>query len=164
MTTLAIPALLGAHVIGPYEGQPKPPLEVVVVTLYYEVTPYKVTYDDGSEISYVYIRNDGPNLLSVTKLKTTGTAEFASVSLTDVISYSNTFAALPVVDYTDETVDDDQTEVIEPSNPSDSEEGDVVIDNPDETPDQDNTPEQSNPIRTWVDKLINGFLNLFGRW
>lgn len=132
--------------------------------LYYEVTPYKVTYDDGSEISYVYIRNDGPNLLSVTKLKTTGTAEFASVSLTDVISYSNTFAALPVVDYTDETVDDDQTEVIEPSNPSDSEEGDVVIDNPDETPDQDNTPEQSNPIRTWVDKLINGFLNLFGRW
>ena len=32
MTTLAIPALLGAHVIGPYEGQPKPPLEVVVVT------------------------------------------------------------------------------------------------------------------------------------
>ena len=30
---LAIPALLGEHVIGPYEGQPKPPLEVVVVTL-----------------------------------------------------------------------------------------------------------------------------------
>ena len=29
-----IPALLGAHVIGPYEGQPKPPLEVVVVTYY----------------------------------------------------------------------------------------------------------------------------------
>ena len=34
VTTLAIPALLGAHVIGPYEGQPKPPLEVVVVTKY----------------------------------------------------------------------------------------------------------------------------------
>lgn len=30
---LAIPALLGEHVTGPYEGQPKPPLEVVVVTL-----------------------------------------------------------------------------------------------------------------------------------
>lgn len=132
--------------------------------LYYEVTPYKVTYDDGSEISYVYIRNDGSNLLSVTKLKTTGTAEFASVSLTDVISYSNTFAALPVVDYTDEIVDDDQSEAIEPSNPSDSEEGDVVIDNPDETPDQGNTPEQNNPITTWVNKLINGFLSLFGRW
>ena len=29
---LAIPALLGEHVTGPYEGQPKPPLEVVVVT------------------------------------------------------------------------------------------------------------------------------------
>ncbi|WP_274955054.1 hypothetical protein, partial [Anaerostipes butyraticus] len=25
-------ALLGEHVTGPYEGQPKPPLEVVVVT------------------------------------------------------------------------------------------------------------------------------------
>ena len=30
---LAIPALLGEHVTGPYEGQLKPPLEVVVVTL-----------------------------------------------------------------------------------------------------------------------------------
>lgn len=29
---LAIPALLGEHVTGPYEGQLKPPLEVVVVT------------------------------------------------------------------------------------------------------------------------------------
>lgn len=29
---LAIPALSGEHVIGPYEGQSKPPLEVVVVT------------------------------------------------------------------------------------------------------------------------------------
>ena len=29
---LAIPALLGEHVTGPYEGQSKPPLEVVVVT------------------------------------------------------------------------------------------------------------------------------------
>ncbi len=29
---LAIPALLGEHVTGPYEGHPKPPLEVVVVT------------------------------------------------------------------------------------------------------------------------------------
>ena len=32
MTTLAIPALLGVHVTGPYEGQIKPPLEVVVVS------------------------------------------------------------------------------------------------------------------------------------
>ena len=31
---LAIPALLGEHVTGPYEGQLKPPLEVVVVTRY----------------------------------------------------------------------------------------------------------------------------------
>lgn len=29
---LAISALLGEHVTGPYEGQSKPPLEVVVVT------------------------------------------------------------------------------------------------------------------------------------
>lgn len=32
---LAIPALLGEHVTGPYEGHPKPPLEVVVVTRVY---------------------------------------------------------------------------------------------------------------------------------
>ena len=30
---LVIPALLGEHVIGPYEGQPKSLLEVVVMTL-----------------------------------------------------------------------------------------------------------------------------------
>lgn len=131
--------------------------------LFYEVTPYKVTNADGSETSYVYIRNDGPNLLSVTKLKTTGAAEFAPVKLADVISYSNSFAALPVVDYTDEIVDGDQSEAIEPSNPSDSEAGDVVIDNPDETPNQGNTPVQNNPIATWVNKLISGIMNLFGR-
>ena len=35
---LAILALLGEHVIGPYEGQPKPPLEVVVVTFFCKIT------------------------------------------------------------------------------------------------------------------------------
>ena len=33
VTMLAISALWGEHVTGPYEGQPNPPLEVVVVTL-----------------------------------------------------------------------------------------------------------------------------------
>lgn len=133
--------------------------------LYYKITPYTEISEDGSsQINYFYIKNDGQNLLSITKIKTTGEVDFAPVSLEDVISHANTFAALPVVDYTDEIVDDDQSEAIEPSNPSDSEAGDVVIDNPDETPDQGNTPVQNNPIATWVNKLINGIVNLFGRW
>ena len=132
--------------------------------LYYKITPYTETSADGSQINYFYIKNDGQKLLSITKIKTTGEVDFASVSLDDVISHANTFAALPVVDYTDEIVDGDESEAIEPSNPSDSEAGDVVIDNPDETPDQGNTPVQNNPIATWVNKLISGIMNLFGRW
>ena len=136
--------------------------------LYYEITPYTETKDDGSQTSYVYIRNDGTNLLSVTKIKTSAEVEFASVSLADVISYANTFAALPVVDYTEEAADEEQSGTVEPSEPSDSEEGDVVIDNPDETPDedseQDDAGQQENPITSWFDKLISGIKNLFGRW
>ena len=47
MTTLVIPALLGAHVIGPYEGQPKPPLEVVVVTLREKMYQYNMPIHIG---------------------------------------------------------------------------------------------------------------------
>lgn len=124
--------------------------------LYYEVT--------ANETGYVMIRNTGDNLLAVTKIKMSGMAEITALSLPDVLSYANEFESLPTIDYTQGPAEDDQTESMDPSGPSDTEEGDVVIDNPEETPDQGDTPVQERPIATWLDKLINGIKNLFGRW
>lgn len=123
---------------------------------------YPVTVNDGG---FVIIENDAEstNMLAVTKIKTSGSTEFASYTLADALAYANAFEALPVVDYTESPSDGNVTDTEEPAQPSD-EEGDVVIENPDETPDQEEQPEQNNPIRNWFDSLVNGILNLFGRW
>ena len=120
---------------------------------------YPVTVNEGG---FVMIENDADstNMLAVTKIKTSGSAEFASYTLADALAYANAFESLPVLEYTEQPSDEDTTA---PGQPSD-EEDDVVIENPDETPDQEEQPEQSNPIRNWFDSLVNGILNLFGRW
>ena len=123
--------------------------------LYYEVT--------ANEQGFVVVENTGDNLLAITKVKTSGTGELVSFSLADMLSYANEFDSLNVVDYTQEPSDEDQT-VTEPSDPSDTEEGDVVIENPSETPDQDDAAQPENPITAWFNNLINGIKNLFGRW
>ena len=123
--------------------------------LYYQVT--------ANERGFVVVENTGDNLLAITKVKTSGTGELVSFSLADMLSYANEFDSLNVVDYTQEPSDEDQT-VTEPSEPSDTEDGDVVIENPTETPDQADEVQQENPITTWFNKLFNGIKNLFGRW
>lgn len=123
--------------------------------LYYEVT--------ANEAGYVLVENTGDKLLAITKVKTSGTGELVSFSLADMLSYANEFDSLNVVDYTQEPSDEDQT-VTEPSDPSDTEDGDVVIENPSETPDQDDAAQPENPITAWFNNLINGIKNLFGRW
>lgn len=40
----------------------------------------------------------------------------------------------------------------------------MVIENPSETPDQDDAAQPENPITAWFNNLINGIKNLFGRW
>ena len=123
--------------------------------LYYQVT--------ANEQGFVVVQNTGDNLLAITKVKTSGTGELVSFSLADMLSYANEFDSLNVVDYTQEPSDEDQT-VTEPSDPSDTEDGDVVIENPSETPDQDDAAQPENPITAWFNNLINGIKNLFGRW
>lgn len=123
--------------------------------LYYQVT--------ANEQGFVVVQNTGDNLLAITKVKTSGTDELVSFSLADMLSYANEFDSLNVVDYTQEPSDEDQT-VTEPSDPSDTEDGDVVIENPSETPDQDDAAQPENPITAWFNNLINGIKNLFGRW
>lgn len=123
---------------------------------------YPVTVNEGG---FVLIENDAEsaNMLAVTKIKTSGSAEFASYTLADALAYANAFESLPIVDYTEQPSDEGTTDTEVPSQPSD-EEGDVVIDNPEDTPDQDEQPEQERPIKTWIENLINGIFNLFGRW
>lgn len=127
--------------------------------LYYQVT----ANDEG----FIMIKNTGENLLSVTKIKMNNTTEFRTYNLADAIAYANEFDSLPVVEYTAEPSDEGELDTEEPSEPADDpsdEEGDVVIDNPEETPDQDEQPEQNRPIKTWFENLINGILNMLGRW
>ena len=125
---------------------------------------YPVTANGGG---LIMIKNVEDSLLSVTKLKTTSSTGLTSFSLADAIAYANEFDSLPVVDYTAAPSDEGELDTEEPSEPAEEpsdEEGDVVIDNPDETLDQDEQPEQSRPIKTWFENLINGILNMFGRW
>ena len=132
--------------------------------LYYQVT--------ANEQGYVLVENTGDKLLAITKVKTSGTGELVSFSLADMLSYANAFESLPVVDYVQEPVEEDQTtdttEPAEPEEPSESEEpaepGDVVIENPEETPEEGTTAESDNPVASWINRLLSGIKNLFGRW
>lgn len=123
--------------------------------LYYPVT--------ANENGYIMIKNTGDNLLSVTKLKRTSSTEIMSFNLADAIAYANKFDSLPVVEYTAAPSDEGQQDQNIEEQPSD-EEGDVVIENPTETPDQNEQANQERPLKTWVENLINGILNMFGRW
>ena len=116
--------------------------------LYYEITP--------NENGYVVIKNTGENLLSVTKIKTSGEAAEAgsdtfAVSRARLMSYANEFDSLPVVEETPTTPEN--PEVTTPD-----EGGDVVIDNPEET-----APEETNPVANWISNLFGGIKKLFGR-
>ena len=144
--------------------------------LYYQVT--------ANEQGFVVVQNTGDKLLAITKVKTSGTDELVSFSLADMLSYANAFESLPVVDYVQEPVEEDQTtdttepaepeepseseEPAEPEEPSESEEpaepGDVVIENPEETPEEGTTAESDNPVASWINRLLSGIKNLFGRW
>ena len=107
---------------------------------YYEIAP--------STDGYVIIKNTGDQLLSVTKLKTsgepiasTGAADF-SMNVDTAMAYANSFDSLHVVAYTlmdAETAAPDAGEAQEPEQgdadietPEEPEQGDVVIENPEE--------------------------------
>lgn len=117
---------------------------------YYEIKPD----DDG----YVIIKNTGANLLSVTKLKISGdsvTSTTDPVAVTALMAYADEFDSLPVVAYTlRDTESEDSSETEEP------EEGDVVIENPEET-----TPETpSKPVSdNWLSALLQAIHKIIRR-
>ena len=127
--------------------------------LYYAIEPNA----DG----LILVRNTGENLLSVTKLKTTGEIAVGEVSVMSLLAYSDEFDTLPVVDYAPETeeevlpdaddkADTDNKEDIESEQGGDENTGNIEIENPE----VEETPNYEEELR----KLVNGIFNVFRNW
>ena len=130
--------------------------------LYYRVTP------DSN--GYVTIKNNGSNLLAVTKLRTAGSGAVAeSLDAEAAVQAYNAFSLLDVVSYDSSPVTDDEltgNESEDSSGTVPEEPGDVEIENPgdyDDTETQE--PEQTTPtIGNWINKLFSSIKDLFSRW
>lgn len=144
--------------------------------LYYKVMPYSHTDAEHKTTYFIMVKNTGDNLLSVTKLRVTGSAPAVSeapaptsFSLSAMRSYINTFDTLETVAYTaapeDAEGSEEAPEVTEPDNTEGETSEivppeDVVIENPEPA-----EPEQPavSPIRKILNKIFNGFRGLFQR-
>lgn len=144
--------------------------------LYYKVVPYSHTDAEHKTTYFIMVKNTGDNLLSVTKLRVTGSAPAVSeapaptsFSLSAMRSYINTFDTLETVAYTAAPEDAEESEETPEVTEPDNTEGetseivppeDVVIENPEPA-----EPEQPavSPIRKILNKIFNGFRGLFQR-
>lgn len=130
--------------------------------LYYRVTP------DNS--GYVTIKNNGSNLLAVTKLRTAGSGAVAeSLDAEAAVQAYNAFSLLDVVSYDSSPVTDDEltgNESEDSSGTVPEEPGDVEIENPGDYDDAETQePEQTTPtIGNWINKLFSSIKDLFSRW
>ena len=130
--------------------------------LYYRVTP------DSN--GYVTIKNNGSNLLAVTKLRTAGSGAVAeSLDAEAAVQAYNAFSLLDVVSYDSSPVTDDEltgNESEDSSGTVTEEPGDVEIENPGEYDDAETQePEQTTPtIGNWINKLFSSIKDLFSRW
>lgn len=129
--------------------------------LYYRVTP------DSN--GYVTIKNNGDNLLAVTKLRTAGSGVVTeNLDAEEAVQAYNTFSLLDVVSYDASSVTEDELtgNVSEDSSETVTEEpGDVEIDNPEDYDNEETQePEESAPTSgSWLDNLFNSIKNLFSR-
>lgn len=130
--------------------------------LYYRVTP--------NSNGYVTIKNNGSNLLAVTKLRTAGSGAVAeSLDAEAAVQAYNAFSLLDVVSYDSSPVTDDEltgNESEDSSGTVTEEPGDVEIENPGEYDDAETQePEQTTPtIGNWINKLFSSIKDLFSRW
>lgn len=127
---------------------------------------------------YIVIENTGDNLLSITKLRTTGSGSNGVVEISDqeATDAATRFMTAEYVPYTSETVDvegedQNQTETPDVETPETEESGDVTIDNPEdyESPenggaDQEQTTTSPSIGHNWISNLFNSIKNLFSRW
>lgn len=135
--------------------------------LYYKIVPKTLVTADG-ETGYIFIKNNGENMLAVTKLRMTGSEEismqdlFRVADMQALMSYVESFDELPVVDSSDSedtvvTVPDDESDTA-----GDSQTGDVVIENPDDG-EQNNESQNNaqNTIRNLIDRIFSGIRSWF---
>ncbi|MCF2567750.1 hypothetical protein I6E09_00895 [Mediterraneibacter glycyrrhizinilyticus] len=134
--------------------------------LYYKVTPNS----DGT----IVVTNAGNNLLSITKLRTTGsgTDGLAVIGQDEALNAIAAFKTASYVEYTEDTLTEDETTGGETAGEGTAGEGtvdedDIVIENPDDSGSQneDNqTTEENSGFQSWISNLFNGIKNLFSRW
>lgn len=129
--------------------------------LYYKVTPNT----DGT----IVVTNTGDKLLSITKLRTTGsgTDGLAVISEEEALNAVAAFKTASYVEYTEETITEDETTGGETAGEGTVDEDDIVIENPDDSGSQneDNqTTGENTGSQSWISNLFNGIKNLFSRW
>lgn len=143
-------------------GSAKSPLTISHSTdLYYKVTPN----NDGT----IVVTNTGNNLLSITKLRTTGsgTDGLAVIGQDDALNAITAFKTASYVEYAEDTLTEDETTGGETAGEGTVDEDDIVIENPDDSGSQneDNqTTEENSGFQSWISNLFNGIKNLFSRW
>ena len=129
--------------------------------LYYQITP--------SSDGYVVVENRGPGMLALTKLRTTGSGEadtqdlFTISDVPALMSYIADFDTLPA----EEPSDTEDTGIVIPDDTEDATDddvqtGDVVIENPDDGQQgNDSQNNVQNTIRNWIDKIFSGIRSWF---
>ena len=129
--------------------------------LYYQITP--------SSDGYVVVENSGPGMLALTKLRTTGSGEadtqdlFTISDVPALMSYIADFDTLPA----EEPSDTEDTGIVIPDDTEDATDddaqtGDVVIENPDDGQQGNNSQNNvQNTIRNWIDKIFSGIRSWF---
>lgn len=143
-------------------GSAKSPLTISHSTdLYYKVTPN----NDGT----IVVTNTGNNLLSITKLRTTGsgTDGLAVIGQDEALNAITAFKTASYVEYAEDTLTEDETTGGETAGEGTVDEDDIVIENPDDSGSQneDNqTTEENSGFQSWISNLFNGIKNLFSRW
>lgn len=120
------------------EAKTDPVMVAHSTDLYYEITPTK----DG----LFYIENTGSNLLSITKLRTTGATAVGEASVEALLSYANTMDTLPEAPYGNEG-----------SNGSEDG-GNVDIENPNQGQE---TPSQGNSFLDILKDIFESIRNWF---
>ena len=129
--------------------------------LYYKVTPN----NDGT----IVVTNTGNNLLSITKLRTTGsgTDGLAVIGQDEALNAITAFKTASYVEYAEDTLTEDETTGGETAGEGTVDEDDIVIENPDDSGSQneDNqTTGENSGFQSWISNLFNGIKNLFSRW
>lgn len=143
-------------------GSAKSPLTISHSTdLYYKVTPN----NDGT----IVVTNTGNSLLSITKLRTTGsgTDGLAVIGQDEALNAITAFKTASYVEYAEDTLTEDETTGGETAGEGTVDEDDIVIENPDDSGSQneDNqTTGENSGFQSWISNLFNGIKNLFSRW